>query len=426
MKSRVLIVEDNRSLGLALASATERAGLEPILVGSLAVARERLSKEAFEGILLDLGLPDGNGLELLEGWRWGEIPLVGVVTAHGEIENAIESRKLGVARFLTKPIAFDELDEFLGEVGAPQRDGQEKAEAATTLVGAAPAMQLVFQKTAHASLSREPLVIRGASGTGRTHLARLIANQARGPVRWIHASPERGLEELGSQLSGADTVVIEELLNLDPEAQGELLRFCHEHDEGGLPRLIVTTGEEGLRAGVDAGELAEELYYRLQVLEIHLPKLKERPGDLSALVFHFLGQLDAGGRLKWSERALEKLQQHDWPGNLRELRNVVSFCISVRGQTGTVRREDLPEYLLGESSQAPIQSSPLAECLDGWIEGLNLDEMSYQEIHGQVEGLLLGELLKRFDGKPSRMARALAMNRSTLRKKLRGLQGGDR
>ncbi|GHC64915.1 sigma-54-dependent transcriptional regulator [Roseibacillus persicicus] len=426
MSTRVLIVEDNRSLGLALASAVERVKLQPELVGSLTHAREELEKGEFGGILLDLGLPDGHGLSLLEDWRGGEMPLVAVVTAHGEIENAIEARKLGVVRFLTKPVAFDELEEFLGDIEEPQREPAETEHKTTALIGAAPAMQEVFQKTAHACLSREPLVIRGAAGTGRSHVATLIGNHSGGRLLWLHAAPEVESKEFERALSAEEgaTLVIEDVAVLSKASQRELIRLLDEREVASLPRLIVTCDEEGLRGKVEEGTLEAELYYRLQVLEIFLPGLKERLGDLPALAYHFLGQIDSGGRLKFGGEVLEKLQGYDWPGNLRELRNVVSFCISARGGTGEVRVEDLPEYLQGGSGRIVAEASPLEECLDAWIEGLDLNSMTYQEIQGQVEGLLLGELLKRFDGKPSRMARELGINRSTLRKKLRELPGG--
>ncbi|MDP0491163.1 MAG: response regulator [Verrucomicrobiota bacterium JB023] len=422
MSARVLVIEDNRSLGLAIASVAERLKLKAVVVGSLAHAREVLREGDFQGILLDLGLPDGNGLQLLH-----DAPLVGkatvaVITAHGEIENAIEARKLGVARFFTKPVAFDELEEFLGELQEPVREGEAGELQATTFVGAAPTMQSVFQLTAHACSSREPLVVRGAAGTGRTHLARLVGSHSGGEITWMIASGTTSPEEVQQayRQAGGGTLVIEELAAMNVAGQRELIRLLNQAGPATRIRLIVTCGEGGLREVVSAGRLEEELYYRLQVLEISLPRLKDRLSDLPALVAHFLGDVEPSGRLKIGEEVIEQLEGYEWPGNLRELRNVVSFLVGARGQAGQVRPQDLPEHLKFEKETASTQE-PLQEAIREWLDQLDFAQEDYRTIQGQLEGLLLAELLPRFENKPSRMAAELSINRSTLRKKLREL-----
>ena len=303
-QTTVLIVEDNRSLSLAVAAVAERIGFRVLAAPSLARAREELDQNKVHCLLLDIGLPDGHSLTLLKDWHWGTRPPVAVISAHGEIENAIAARQLGVSLFLDKPLDFDQLQDFLRGV---QSSASHKPRRVLTFVGAAPAMRPVIRQIAFACADHQPVVIRGESGTGKSHIASLIAAQTIEDSKSrevIHATPQLKPADLIAHLNAAHGVLtIERVHLLSIESQQSLAR---QMDQPGLhsPRFIVTVDDEGLRAKVSRGNFDSDLYYRLQVLEIHIPPLSERRQDIPALIDSLLGQLEPSGLRSFDEEQL--------------------------------------------------------------------------------------------------------------------------
>lgn len=422
MAAAILIVEDHHALAVALAATAERCGLRATLAPTLARAREILGREEFAGLLLDIGLPDGHGLELVERWEWPQKPEIAVITAHGEIENAIAARKLGIARFFDKPVDFEELQGYLHTLTVRAGPPPEPAPAnPSAFVGASPAMRTVFRQIAHACASDQPVVIRGDTGTGKSHVARLIqqSTQPSAPPLVAHASSRMTDRELAGLLDQAKgrTLVIESIGTLTTPVQAELVRSLDRlADEA--PRLVVTTGGDGLLKEVTEGRFNQDLYYRLQILEVILPPLVERLDDIPALCACFLGELDSSTASRLDDEVLDLFADYDWPGNLRELRNVINYALVTSAGTPLVTRDHVPEHLV--SPPGPhTRDDALTHALDHWIDRRMDGDITYKELNAELEALLLRLLLRRFDDKPSHLAAALSINRSTLRKRLR-------
>ena len=415
---RVLIVEDEHALAVALSTVVVRAGAEPVKAASGRAALAELAGGEFSLIVLDIGLPDMSGLDLLaEAFPdAGELPVpVLVITAHGNLENAIAARKLGVAEYLVKPLDLSEFQGVLGRYLKPvkvvDRDevpGDDEA----TLIGGAGAMQPVFRDVAHACSVSIPVVISGATGTGKSLAARVI--HANGEQRGgaIHR-----LAGLADRASGS--LLVEDVDTLSAEEQAGLLEVL-DRGEGEL-RVIATT-RGSLHEAVTGGRFREDLYYRLNVLEIHLPELAERIEDVPALAQYFLGRATSERALEFSPEAMVVLEQHHWPGNVLELRNAVEYAVGVCSG-----RQILPQHLpVGVVMPRVADGDGLEASLRAWLDAAfeeKGDELRYAELSGGLEGKLLAELLRRFDGKPTRLAAAMGMNRTTLRKKCAELLG---
>ena len=421
MSASLLIVEDHHALAVAIAATAERCGLQTQLAPNLARARELLHQSKFTGMLLDIGLPDGHGLELVRKWEWPHKPEIAVITAHGEIENAIAARKMGIARFFDKPVDFEELHAFFHSLTASIEAPKPAPEKPSTFVGGSPAMRPVFRQISHACASDQAVVIRGATGTGKSHVARLI-QQSRGslqPDHLIHASALLSEAELIESVTSAQgkTLVIESIAALPPELQSLLAKTLDQLGNK-APRLIVTTAEEGLLKQVTDGQFDQDLYYRLQILEVTLPPLKDRIDDLPAISACFLGELDARATTRIDDSVLDIFATYDWPGNLRELRNVINYALVTSAGAPLITRQFIPEHLAG-IPRHHAKDHALSHAMEFWVDRKLEEHDNYKDISADLEGLLLNILLKRFDGKPSHLAAALSINRSTLRKKLR-------
>ncbi len=214
---------------------------------------------------------------------------------------------------------------------------------------------------------------------------------------------------------------------LSLELQGDLFARLDRLESEGT-RFIVTADEGGLRELVLEERLLPELYYRFQVLEISLPSLRERIEDIPALVSYFIGEQDPEGRRALSDELEMILQGHDWPGNLRELRNVVNYLLVAGAGYQILTLDHLPPSFLEAISENTFSGDSLDRQLGEWIDRAFENagkSLSYRDIHDCLEGRVLGLLLERFDDKPSRMAEALSMNRVTLRKKLKNREERD-
>jgi len=431
---RVLIVEDERALALAFAAAARQAGAASELAPTAARARRLLRESGpFHALILDIGLPDENGLAFLRGLAERERIPTFVVTAHGEIENTIAARKLGVREFFTKPLDFAAFTAALAaelRAALPEKEAVRPLAGDGAFLGAAPSMRPVFRQIAHACASTEPVLIRGETGTGKTRVARLVhEHSSTAEAVWITHSPGEGNLESNLRQARGGSLLIEEVGGLDPEEQGWLVRSMESADDS-FPRLLATSSRD-LAAAVTTGALRSDLYYRLQVLEIRLPPLGERLEDLPALADFFAGQLAPGRLVEFAEAALACLLGHDWPGNLRELRNVVSFALTAAAGAGLLESRHLPVHLGAGARPAmdPEGEVPkaLRRALSHWIdERLESDPRpNYRDLSEALESVLIEELLPRYEGRLARLAADLQANRTTLRKRLRGAADTD-
>ncbi|MGA3172324.1 MAG: sigma-54 dependent transcriptional regulator [Chthoniobacteraceae bacterium] len=453
----LLIIEDEHALASALAAVARRMGRASVLCATGARGLEEAAARPFAMAVLDIGLPDMSGLVVLERLRalHPTLPVV-IITAHGNLENAMAAKQLGAAAYLVKPLDLPEVERTFAEVlAAAAAPPTAATEPISLMVGAAPAMQRCFVEIAHACSSQAPVLITGPTGTGKTHTARVIhANSARraGPFITLHCAslPEPLLEaELFGHEKGAftgatlarpghveraegGTLFLDEIGDISPAVQARLLRVVEEKTftrVGGREDLkvnlrLVTATSKSLRGEVRAGRFREDLYYRLHVLEIALPPLSERKSDLPALAAFLLGAIAPERSLRLSPAVLEVFQRHHWPGNVRELRNAVEHAAAVA--TGSViLPHHLPRELREPASPPPSAAHRLDSALAEWLEEKVGASATYRQIHDELEAMTLRHLLARYDGKPTILARELQMNRVTLRRRRQSILRED-
>lgn len=479
----LLIIEDEVGIASALAAVAERCGLSCEVAASAELGLDLFVKARPSFVVLDIGLPDGSGLDVLSEIRARDerVPVV-IITAHGELQNALAAKKRGASAYVVKPIDLDDFERLIGDLSqamevedAPDTGGlavveaaeEDPSRAAPFLIGSSAAMQPAFASIAHACASDVSVLITGPTGIGKSLAARVIhANSARhsGPFVVLACSslPETLLEaELFGHEAGAftgatkaraghleraqgGTLLLDEIGELSLAVQVKLLRFLDERsfapvggreDKQADIRVLAATNRD-LDRDVADGRFREDLLYRLRVLELKLPPLASRIEDLPALCSHLLSRVGGRGRVL-SPGVLEILERHDWPGNVRELRNVLEHASAVCSGT-TILRGHLPQGLrdaaaaaggvaggvaggLGDGADPGTGDEDLLDAaLEAWLDALLASDASYAEIHRRIEQRILAALLPRYDGMPTRLARALGMNRATLRKKLRG------
>jgi DNA-binding NtrC family response regulator len=463
--SHVLIIEDEAALATALAIVMQRLGHTATTAASAALGLQRLSQQRPDLVVLDIGLPDQSGLVALEQIRAHDpsIPVV-IVTAHGNLQNAVQARKGGAAAYLVKPLDLAELERTIGPLlqvptpvamPAPSAAGS----AAPLLIGSSPAMQPAFTAIAHACASDAPVLITGPTGIGKSLTAQVIhlhSARQQGPLVTLSCAslPESLLEaelfghEKGS-FTGAQatrmghldraaggTLFLDEIGELTPAVQVKLLRVVEEkvfHRVGGREdirvdlRVIAATNRDLSQAVIEK-RFREDLLYRLRVLEVPLPPLCARRSDIPALCAYLLANIARERPLALAEAALHLLQQYDWPGNVRELRNVLERAAAVC--TGNlILPSHLPLDLQPFGGSGPgghEEVLRLETALRDWLD-LRLPEGNdYEALMAELEQRLLQLLLPRFDHKPTHLARALNVHRATLRKRLRGMSDGGR
>lgn len=352
---RVLVVDDEADIRELVDLTLSRMGLAADCAGSVAEARSFLERQRYQLCLTDMRLPDGEGLELVQliGERYSETP-VAVITAYGSAENAVAALKAGAFDYLAKPVALDQLRTLIKSAielpSAPEVKG-----GALQLIGTSRAIEMVRELIAKLARSQAPVYISGESGSGKELAARLIhAQSSRADAPFVPvncgAIPENLMESeffgyRKGAFTGADgdregffqaassgTLFLDEVADLPLSMQVKLLRAIQEKrvrkvgatvEEPVDVRLICATHQD-LRACVEAGNFRQDLYYRLNVIELKMPTLRERGEDIPLLADACLQRMAGhGAALDMSPAAHEALRAYPFPGNVRELENVL-------------------------------------------------------------------------------------------------------
>lgn len=415
----ILIVEDEHALGTALSFAVRRIGHLPTLAATGAAALQHLSREAPALVVLDIGLPDMSGLEVVRHLRQSHPALpVLMVTAHGTLDHAIAARQHGATDYLVKPLDLRQFEQavhsLLSKPGMlPTAAPLTTEEPPTvTLIGTAPSLREVFTGIARACVSDAPVLLSGETGTGKSLAAKLIhshGKQSAQPLKAVAA---------GVFPESPCTALLEDVTSLPTNLQMELAARIGEPN--GVRWIASTTLEP--RAAMERGLLRAELYYAFSPLHISLPPLKERTGDIAALACYFLGVKQSTSTV--SDAALAALEAFDWPGNVRQLRQVLLLAADL-ADSGVIYPSHLPPEIAAMSGSMH-SSNELESTLNRWLTR-RAQDLSYDHLMDELEAVVLRQLLARHDGKPTHLAAALQMNRATLRQKLRrlGLGGSE-
>ena len=443
MKKRILIVEDEEKLRRVLELQLASAGFD---VDQAATAEDGLRVvDRADLVLTDLKLPRMSGLEFLAAIRRqnAQVPVV-MMTAFGSVETAVESMKAGATDFLLKPFSLDHLMQVVSkalEVRALRDENRQLKEELgrryefDNIIGRSAPMQEIFATIERVAPTRATVLLAGESGVGKDLIARAIhfhSPRRDRPLVKINctAIPENLMESelfgyekgafTGAQTSkpgkfeqaDTGTVFLDEIGDVPAAIQVKLLRILQEREFERLGsnvtrhidvRVIAATNSD-LRAALEQGTFREDLYYRLNVVPLNIPPLRERRADIPFLANHFIRKLapDAGCQVdSITDAAMEKLLAYHWPGNVRELENVIERSLVM----ATGRQLDAGDIKL-EAAPRPRAPNGGAHLLP---EGLTLD---------QYEQELIREALKRADGNKSQAARMLGLTRNALRYRL--------
>lgn len=442
---RVLVVEDEEKLRRVIQLKLEQAGYE---VSGAATAEQALPLATVAQVVVtDLRLPGMDGLRFIEQLQQQSIQVgVIVMTAHGSVDNAIEAMKLGAADFLQKPFSLEHLAAVVQKVMDVQmlksenqrlRDQLDQRYQFDNIIGRSAAMREIFQTVERVGPTRTTVLIAGESGVGKDMIARAIHQHSpRRAQAFVKinctALPENLMEsELFGYEKGAFTgatvskpgkfeqadkgsVFLDEIGDVPGNIQVKLLRVLQERQFERLGsnltrnvdvRVIAATNVD-LRAALEEGRFREDLYYRLNVVPINVPPLRERKEDIPFLAMHFVKKIsqDLGtGPRSLSPAAIDKLLAHAWPGNVRELENTIERSMVLTNaevlQPGDIRIEaPRNSQVAPHAQQLPIL--PEGETLDHW------------------EQMIIKEALRRANNNKSQAARMLGLTRNALRYRL--------
>lgn len=410
----ILIVEDEHALGTALSFAVRRIGHLPVLTATGTGALQSLKQQTFSLVVLDIGLPDMRGMDVLKELRQTHphLPVL-MITAHGTLEHALAARQHGATEYLVKPLDLRQFEKAIQALLQPASTSSPSHTASASsdttgkaFLGDAPALREVFSSIARACSSDVPVMITGGTGSGKTLVTQVIHANSR------HRDAGLSVFDGSGAMAESGTVVIEELVALPAGIQAEL---SSRLASGGSVRWLATSTLDPLEA-MKSGLLSAELYYAFSALNVDLPPLRERSTDIATLASRFLAARGSGASL--SPAALAALESYPWPGNVRELRQVLQLASDLSNH-GVIFPSHLPPQVRGQAG-TPAPSSELETALSRWL-ATQQDHSTYDQLTDQIETILLRKLLERHEGKPTHLANALQMNRATLRQKLRRL-----
>jgi len=386
--TKVLVVDDDEAIREVLAARLQGWGYAVALAASGEEAEVQVGRERPAIVVSDVVMPDASGLELLSRLKAGDPhrPVI-LITAHGTVETAVEAIKEGALDFLTKPLDHDKLKATL-EAAEREIDTRSRSRRLTDqlakqggfldFVGTSAPMREIYEHLGEVAATDAPAFITGESGTGKELAARAIHRLGRrteGPFVPVNAAaiPKELMEselfghEKGAftgatglrrgcfELADGGTLLLDEIAEMPAELQPKLLRVL---EDGRVRRLagstehafdvrVLASSNQEPRAAVAAGRLRQDLFYRLNVFTLHLPPLRDRKGDLPLLIQHFVATLnDKHGTAVEGpgEEALALLEAYSWPGNIRELRNVVERAV-VLAKQGWIEPSHLPPYV---------------------------------------------------------------------------------
>jgi len=442
LDAMVLIVDDDAGLRLALRDRFEHWGCDVTLAADGREALAACARRSFDLVLLDLSMPGIDGMEVLQRLREDDYPSdIVVLTAHGSVDRAVAALKAGATDFLTKPADFDLLEQVMGR-SLERRRLRHTRDALLERTGnrvaaAAPVMKQLIDVAERAADSDSTIVLGGESGAGKQVIAEHIhacSPRSEGPFVYVNCvaisddliestlfGHERGAftgavsRKPGRLECAADgTAFLDEIGDISSSLQAKLLHFLETGEferVGGNQtvrvncRIIAATNRD-LAAEVKEGRFREDLYYRLNVISLRVPPLRERPEDVPLLANLFLGSIGfdiTRGDLRFDEKTLQQMCMYSWPGNVRQLRNAVERMAVLA-----------PDSLLTPDLLPPEITSVGTGSED-------LTELPYREAVAGFKGRLVTRALDRCGGNQTKAAEALGLQRSYLNRLMKDL-----
>lgn len=462
LNQQILVVEDDPAIAMIVCEALRPEAAEVISVATLAERDRQLAVRLPDLVITDVVLPDGDGLDSLPPLlATSDIPVI-VLSAQNTLDTAVRAADRGSYDYLPKPFDLGELTSSVraalgrrrGQTAVPVADS---GPASYGLVGRAPAMQAVYRTIARLASNDLAVLVLGESGTGKELVARAIhatglrrtgpfvaINMAAIPRDLIEAElfgHEKGAftgavaRKAGrfEQASGG-TLFLDEIGDMPIEAQTRLLRVLQSSEYsrvGGHEVLradvrIVAATHRDISQMVQDGQFREDLYYRLNVIPVVMPPLRERRSDIAALVEHFAGEAQVAGlpERRFTKAALARMAAHEWPGNVRELANFVQR-LAVLARDTDVTVDDIEAIFGGglncEVAEAEGQAARIGAAVTAWAD-IALANDAPGALHDRladiVDTALLRAVLAHQGGNQLATARLLGINRNTLRKRL--------
>lgn len=442
--STVLVAEDEQAARSSLTELLEAEGFRVLSAEDGEQALSLALREEPDAVLLDIRMPGLDGLSVLkQALKGGSDSTFIVMTAYGDSSTAIEAMKLGAFDYLSKPLDFAhvlaQLNRAIEHRKISRKARLQPLDASKgspgSMIGYSPVMQRVYKLIGQVAASDATVLVRGESGTGKELVVNAIhenSARAQGPLLKVNCAsiPETLLEsELFGHEKGAftnalyrrigrfeeahgGTLFLDEIAELAPALQAKLLRAVQERT---IERLgsntpipvdirLITATAKNLEQAVAKGQFREDLYYRLNVVTISLPPLRDRKQDIPALVQHFLQRNDHGTSI--TPAALSMLCEHHWPGNVRELENTIARAL-VLARGNLIDRSDILLLADKQESTSPHWTS-LAPLHSGWKENIEA-----------LEHALVERALAEAQGNKSKAAEILGIHRRLLYEKLR-------
>ena len=432
----------------------ETAGAFNVAEAVSALEAAAAAKERFDAVCTDLRMPDGDGLAVLRAVRrlLPGTPVL-VLTAFGSVATSVEAMRLGALTMLEKPFPVAQLER---EVRAAIADlaevsGAVSAAGSAGLFGCSQAVRALFDTLVRVAPSNSSILIQGESGTGKELVAQAIhrfSRRALGPLVAVNcaAIPEALLEsELFGHVKGAftgatsnrqgrfkaahgGTIFLDEIGELPLALQGKLLRVLQERTiepvGGSRPepvdfRVVAATNRR-LEEMVAKGSFRDDLFYRLNVVPLTLPALRERPGDVAELAKHFLQRANASReqKLSFHPAVIRAMEQYAWPGNVRELENLIERLTVLR-DAGEIGLDDLPPNVRNTPPRPVATTATIAPAAASTGFALPPEGVDLYAVLAELEDRLIREALERSGGNKNQAAKILGLNRTTLVEKLK-------
>ena len=461
----ILVVDDEEKICFAFSRFIKELGHIPHVASNSISGMDLVIKIKPQIVFLDIRLPGESGLSMLEKIKMESPGTIAVImTAFGTMDTAIDAVKQGAYEYLTKPLDLDLVEELINRIMRPRQAApvdqlfdQEDTPDDYTLIGKTDAISDIYKMIGLLTTNDVPVLIEGESGTGKELVARAIHNKsARSQAPFVAincgAMPENLLEtelfghEKGAftgaerkkigkfEFAGRGTLFLDEIGDLKLPLQIKLLRVLQEKSfvrVGGLENLpvaarIISATNKNLLEEMKTGNFRSDLYYRLQLITLKIPPLRERKEDLPVLCHHFIKKAnkEMNKKIKGIEKAaLKILENHNWPGNVRELENIIKRAMIIsRGETiGPYGIEIAENDYTGLNDNLSLEA--ISEQVRQWFsKRLDLfpeDQPLYPAIINLVEKTLIEEALKKSENNQVKASDILGMNRTTLRNKIK-------